>query len=84
MKLLEIIEVLRTKKVKRIAYGVLILLIIVDFIIPRHEIHFFGDEIRGFWSLFGFIACVLIIVVSKWIGSRGIMQDEHYYDDGDI
>ena len=84
MKLLEIIEVLRTKKVKRIAYGVLILLIIVDFIIPRHEIHFFGDEIRGFWSLFGFIACVPIIVVSKWIGSREIMQDEHYYDDGDI
>ena len=74
MKLLEIVEVLRTKKVKQIAYGVLILLIIVDFIIPRQEVHFFGDEIHGFWSLFGFIACVLIIVVSKWIGHLGLMQ----------
>ena len=84
MKLLEIVEVLRTKMVKRIAYGVLILLIIVDFIIPRHEVHFFGDEIHGFWSLFGFIACVLIIVVSKWIGRLGLMQHENYYDEGDV
>ena len=84
MKLLEIVEVLRTKKVRRIAYGVLILLIITDFFIPRHEVHFFGDEIPGFWSLFGFIACVLIIVVSKWIGHLGLMQDENYYNEGDV
>jgi hypothetical protein len=81
MKLLDIIEVLRTKAAKRIAYGALILLIVVDFIIPRHEVHFFGDNIRGFWSLFGFIACVLIIIISKWIGRLGLMQDESYYDE---
>ena len=81
MKLLDIIEVLRSKAAKRIAYGALILLIVVDFIIPRHEVHFFGDNIRGFWSLFGFIACVLIIIISKWIGHLGLMQDESYYDE---
>jgi len=81
MKLLDIIELLRTKAVKKIAYGALIILIVVDFIIPRHEIHFFGDKIPGFWSLFGFIACVLIIIVSKWIGHMGLMKDENYYDE---
>ena len=81
MKLLEIIELLRSKAAKRIAYGALIILIVVDFIIPRHEIHFFGDKVPGFWSLFGFIACVLIIIVSKWIGHLGLMQDENYYDE---
>ena len=81
MKLLEIIELLRSKAAKRIAYGALIILIVVDFIIPRHEIHFFGDKIPGFWSFFGFIACVLIIIVSKWIGHLGLMQDENYYDE---
>ena len=81
MKLLDIIEILRTKAAKRIAYGALILLIVVDFVIPRHEVHFFGDNIRGFWSLFGFIACVLIIIISKWIGRLGLMQDESYYDE---
>lgn len=80
MSLVDIIEALRTKKVKIIAYGVLALLIAVDFIIPRHEIHFFGDKIPGFWSFFGFIACVLIIVVSKWIGHLWLMKDENYYD----
>ena len=81
MKLLDIIELLRSKAAKRIAYGALVILIIVDFFIPRHEIHFFGDKFPGFWSLFGFIACILIIIVSKWIGHLGLMQDENYYDE---
>ncbi len=65
MKLVNMIETLRTKTVKKIAYGILVLLVMVDFIIPRHEVHFFGDKIPGFWSLFGFSACVVIIIVSK-------------------
>ena len=80
MKLVDMIETLRTKTVKKIAYGILILLFIVDFIIPRHEIHFFGDKIPGFWSIFGFSACVVIIIVSKWLGKNGLMKDEDYYD----
>ena len=80
MKLVNMIETLRTKTVKKIAYGILVLLFIVDFIIPRHEIHFFGDKIPGFWSIFGFSACVVIIIVSKWLGKNGLMKDEDYYD----
>ena len=80
MNLIEIIDKLRMQKVKKFAYGLLVLLILVDFIIPRHEIHFFGDKIPGFWSLFGLISCALIIVVSKWIGQLWLMQDEDYYD----
>ena len=80
MKLVDMIEALRTKTVKKIAYGILVLLVMVDFIIPRHEVHFFGDKIPGFWSLFGFTACVVIIIVSKWLGKNGLMKDEDYYD----
>ena len=81
MSLLKIIEIFRTKTMKRIAYAALILIILIDFFIPRHEIHFFGDGIPGFWSLFGFVACILIILISKWIGHLGIMQDENYYNE---
>ena len=81
MNLIDIIDKLSTKIVKKIAYGMLVLLILADFIIPRHEIHFFGDKIPGFWSLFGFISCVLIIVVSKWIGHHWLVRDEDYYDE---
>ena len=80
MNLIKIIDKLRTKTVKKFAYGLLVLLILVDFIIPRHEIHFFGDKIPGFWSLFGFSAWVVIIIVSKWLGKNGLMKDEDYYD----
>lgn len=81
MNLVDIVEVLRKKVVKRIAYGVLVLLVVVDFFVPRpDEIHFFVDSIPGFWSLFGLIACIVIIVASKWIGHHGIMKDEDYYD----
>ena len=80
MNLIDIIEKLRTKTVKKLAYGILVLLIAADFIIQRHEIHFFGDKVPGFWSLFGFISCALIIVVSKWLGHHWLMRDEDYYD----
>ena len=80
MNLIDIIEKLRTKTVKKLAYGILVLLVVADFIIPRHEIHFFGDKIPGFWSLYGFISCVLIIVVSKWLGHHWLVRDEDYYD----
>ena len=49
MNLLKIIEAFRTKTMKRIAYAMLILIIVIDFFIPRHEIHFIGDGIPGFW-----------------------------------
>ena len=80
MKLVNMIETLRTKTVKKIAYGILVILVVGDFIIPRHEVHFFGDKIPGFWSLFGFSACVVIIIVSKWLGKNGLMKGEDYYD----
>ena len=80
MNLIDIIEKLRTKTVKKFAYGILVFLVAADFIIPRHEIHFFGDKIPGFWSLYGFISCVLIIVVSKWLGHHWLVRDEDYYD----
>ena len=81
MSLIKIIEIFRRKTMKTIAYAVLILILVIDFFIPRHEIHFFGDRIPGFWSLFGFVACILIILISKWIGHLGIMQDENYYNE---
>ena len=81
MNIIKVIETLRRKAVKKIAYIALILIIVTDFFIPRHEIHFIGDQIPGFWSLFGFVACIMIILISKWIGHLGIMQDENYYNE---
>ena len=56
-------------------------IVVIDFFIPRNKVHFFGDSIPGFWALFGLIACILIIILSKWIGNLGLLKDENYYGD---
>ena len=59
--------------------GVLAILIVADLFIPRHRPHFIGDIIPGFWAGFGFIACVLIVVVSKWLGTAFLFRPDTYY-----
>ena len=73
--------VAETPRLKRIAYAVLALTVVVDFFLPRHDPHFFWDTIPGFSAVFGFIACILIIVVSKAFGRFWVARSEDYYDD---
>ena len=62
-----------------VSYFVLALLIFIDIGIPRHHPHFLGDMIPGFWAGFGFLACILIIVFSKWLGKKFLFRPEDYY-----
>ncbi len=39
------------------------------------------DRIPAFYALFGFVGCVLIIVVSKALGKAALQKKEDYYDD---
>ncbi len=58
---------------------VLALLIVGDLFIPRHQPHFIGDIIPGFWAGFGFLACVLIVIISKWLGAVFLFRPDSYY-----
>ncbi len=65
----------------RVAFCCLLgLLILADLLVPRHHVYFVGDEIPGFWGLFGLLACMLIIVVSKWLGHVWLFRPEDYYE----
>ncbi len=57
------------------------LLILADLLVPRHHVYFLGDEIPGFWAVFGLLACLLIILVSKWLGQVWLFRPEDYYED---
>jgi len=72
----------RLRQVIRFSYCVLALLMAVDiFFVDKHHAHTWAEKhIPAFWSLFGFLACVIIIIVSKWYGHLGIMTREDYYD----
>lgn len=83
-KIVGLIDYLRDRmqQVVRICYGVLALLVVNDlvFIDKTHAHTWMEKLIPGWWSIFGFIACVLIIIISKWYGHLGIMTREDYYD----
>ncbi len=77
----------RLKTVIKVSYAILALLILVDWLFfDKSHAHTDPEHWFGFWSIFGFIACVLIIILSKWYGHiklfKGftIMTREDYYD----
>ena len=60
-------------------YVICILLVVADFIIHRH-IGLPWEEIFAFYAVYGFVACVLLVVVAKEL-RKIIMRKENYYDE---
>lgn len=71
----------RMKRVRQIFYATLVLLVVADFFAPRPHAIFPWDLIPGFSAVYGFVSCILIILVSKFIGhSGGLMVREDFYE----
>jgi hypothetical protein len=86
MNLAKVIEFLRhrLKAVVRICCLLLALLVLLDAIpalVDKEHAHTWLEKFPGFWAIFGFIGCALLIILSKWYGHAGIMTREDYYDD---
>jgi hypothetical protein len=84
--MLRLIEFLRNhlKGVMRLSLMLLALLVIADAIpglVDKQHAHTAAEHWPGFWSVFGFVGCVMIILASKAFGHAGIMQREDYYDE---
>lgn len=52
-----------------------------SFLVDNSHAHTSWEKFPFFWAVFGFFACALIIIGSKWFGHLGIMTREDYYDD---
>ncbi|MGD0411172.1 MAG: hypothetical protein ABSC18_05665 [Verrucomicrobiota bacterium] len=86
MKLVKLIEWLRNRLkavvwVAGIALAVLVALDAIPGVVDKEHAHTKAEHFPAFWAVFGFVGCVLIIIVSKWFGHAGIMQREDYYDE---
>lgn len=66
---------------RRIMYVVLAGLVIADILVPSKYDRFPWESIGGFGAFYGFISCVLIIVVSKVLGYVFLYRAEDYYDE---
>ena len=59
-------------------YGSCALLFGLDFFIHRHFSHPW-EGLLGFYAVYGFVGCVLLVLISKWM-RLFLMRDEAYYD----
>jgi drug/metabolite transporter (DMT)-like permease len=86
MKLVKIIEWLRSRLkavvwICCLALAALVVLDAIPWLVDKEHAHTKAEHFPGFWAVFGFVGCVLIILVSKWFGHAGIMRSEDYYDE---
>ena len=64
--------------VLRIFYFICALLILSDWFYHRHVMHAW-EGLFGFYAGYGFLACVLLVVVAKQM-RKALMRHENYYD----
>lgn len=69
------------KNVKRLLNGLYIccaVLVGLDFVIHRHVYHSW-ENIWAFYPIYGFIGCVVLVVIAKWMRIF-LMRPEDYYN----
>lgn len=59
-------------------YVICALLVVADFIFHRHIAHLW-EKVPTFYALFGFVACVVLVLVAK-VMRKFLMRKEDYYD----
>jgi len=62
----------------RVFYGACIMLLALDFVLHRHIAHTW-ERLPGFYALFGFVACVTLVLIAKQL-RRLLKRPEDYYD----
>ena len=70
------------KNIQRITYGflgVLVLLLALEPFVHKHA-YFSWEEWPGFYAFFGFLACVVLVLVCRYIFRPMLKRNEDYYD----
>ena len=67
------------KRVLYLLYGCCALLFALDFVIHRHVIHNL-ENLWGFYPVYGFVGCVVLVLVAKWMRTF-LMRSENYYEE---
>ena len=67
------------KKVIRTLYAVCALVALADLLPYKHHLHFDFEYWPGFYSIFGFVACVALVLAATQL-RKVLMRGEDYYD----
>lgn len=66
------------KWILSVFYLLCVLLVVADFVVHRH-IYTDVEKIPTFYALYGFVACVLLVLVAKVL-RVWLMRSEDYYE----
>lgn len=66
-------------RVLRIFFATLVILLGVDFFMHKHAF-FPWEEWPEFYAIFGFVACVVLVLTAKYILRPLVKRDEDYYE----
>jgi hypothetical protein len=71
----------RSKLLSRIMLGIMAALVVADIAIPSGYDRFFWESLSGAGAVYGLFACVVIVVVSKFLGYKLLYRPENYFDE---
>ncbi len=63
----------------RYFFGICVFLFIIDFIVP-YKTHMPWEKWPGFYAIYGLVACVILVLVSKYVLRPLVEREENYYD----
>jgi hypothetical protein len=63
----------------RVFFSLCVLLFGVDFVVHKHA-HMPWEAWPGFYAIYGFVACVILVLVSKYVLRPLVKREENYYD----
>lgn len=69
------------KNVQKVLYGLfasLILLLALEPFVHKHS-YFAWEAWFGFYAIYGFVACVLLVLAAKYVLRPFVKRDEDYY-----
>ncbi|TRX56454.1 hypothetical protein [Thalassomonas sp. M1454] len=66
------------KRLMHIFYACCVVLVVLDFVIHRHVMHDW-ENLWAFYPIYGFIGCVVLVVVASWMRTF-LIRSEDYYD----
>lgn len=67
------------KKVLLLFFSTLVILLAIDFFVHKHAF-FPWEEWPEFYAVFGFVACVVLVLTAKYILRPLVKRSEDYYD----
>jgi hypothetical protein len=68
------------KRLFTVYYPFLVLLLVLDLLLAKH-VNFPWENWPQFYAVYGFVACVALVLTAKYILRPLVMRKEEYYDE---